>query len=142
MNGSKGQATVEFALTFAIFIAVLLGLFDGGRVIWAHAALQKATHAAAVYASKNIIMSGKSRSDSIKQTLSDTWASLGGRETVTVEYYNSSGTLLASPGSPQDYLILKTGATLALTPIGTAIALFKGRTTLTITSRELVYNDA
>jgi hypothetical protein len=46
----RGQAMVEFALIFPIFILLLVGLFDLGRVIWVNDTLATAAREAARYA--------------------------------------------------------------------------------------------
>lgn len=46
----RGQAMVEFALIFPIFILLLVGLFDLGRVIWVNDTLATASREAARYA--------------------------------------------------------------------------------------------
>jgi TadE-like protein len=46
----RGQAMVEFALIFPIFILLMVGLFDLGRVIWVNDTLANAAREAARYA--------------------------------------------------------------------------------------------
>jgi hypothetical protein len=46
----RGQAMVEFALIFPIFILLLVGIFDLGRVIWVNDTLATAAREAARYA--------------------------------------------------------------------------------------------
>lgn len=45
-----GQALVEFALVLPLFLTLVLGIFDIGRVIWAHNSLENAAREAARYA--------------------------------------------------------------------------------------------
>jgi hypothetical protein len=47
---TRGQALVEFALVLPIFLAMLLGIVDLGRVIWANNALAGAAREAARFA--------------------------------------------------------------------------------------------
>jgi hypothetical protein len=47
---TRGQAMVEFALIFPIFILLLVGMFDFGRVIWVNNTLATAAREAARYA--------------------------------------------------------------------------------------------
>jgi hypothetical protein len=54
----RGQAMVEFALIFPIFILLLVGLFDLGRVIWVNDTLATASREAARFA---IVHGAKSR---------------------------------------------------------------------------------
>jgi Flp pilus assembly protein TadG len=46
----RGQAMVEFALVIPVFILLLVGLFDFGRVIWVNDTLATAAREAARYA--------------------------------------------------------------------------------------------
>jgi TadE-like protein len=46
----RGQAMVEFALIFPIFILLLVGIFDLGRVIWVNDTLATAAREAARFA--------------------------------------------------------------------------------------------
>jgi len=46
----RGQAMVEFALVIPVFILLMVGLFDFGRVIWANDTLATAAREAARYA--------------------------------------------------------------------------------------------
>ncbi len=46
----RGQAMVEFALIFPIFILLLVGMFDLGRVVWVNNTLATAAREAARYA--------------------------------------------------------------------------------------------
>lgn len=46
----RGQAMVEFALVFPIFVLLLVGIFDFGRVIWVNDTLSTAAREAARYA--------------------------------------------------------------------------------------------
>jgi hypothetical protein len=54
----RGQAMVEFALIFPIFILLLVGLFDLGRVIWVNDTLATASREAVRFA---IVHGAKSR---------------------------------------------------------------------------------
>jgi hypothetical protein len=47
---SRGQAMVEFALVFPIFILLMVGMFDLGRVIWVNDTLATAAREAARFA--------------------------------------------------------------------------------------------
>jgi hypothetical protein len=53
----RGQAMVEFALIFPIFILLLVGMFDLGRVIWVNDTLATASREAGRFA---IVHGGKS----------------------------------------------------------------------------------
>ena len=46
----RGQAMVEFALVFPIFILLLVGMFDLGRVVWVNDTLATAAREAVRYA--------------------------------------------------------------------------------------------
>jgi Flp pilus assembly protein TadG len=47
---SRGQAMVEFALVIPVFLLLMVGLFDFGRVIWVNDTLSTAAREAARYA--------------------------------------------------------------------------------------------
>jgi len=47
---SAGQALVEFALVIPIFLALLMGIFDFGRVVWASNSLASAAREGARFA--------------------------------------------------------------------------------------------
>jgi hypothetical protein len=49
-RGSSGQALVEFALIIPIFLVLLLGIFDFGRVVWASNSLAHAAREGARFA--------------------------------------------------------------------------------------------
>src|SRR5688500_18998646 len=46
----RGQALVEFALVLPLFILMLVGVFDFGRIIWARNALENAAREGARFA--------------------------------------------------------------------------------------------
>jgi Flp pilus assembly protein TadG len=47
---TRGQAMVEFAIVFPIFILLLVGMFDFGRVVWVNNTLATAAREAARFA--------------------------------------------------------------------------------------------
>jgi Flp pilus assembly protein TadG len=49
-NHPRGTAMVEFALVFPVFILLLIGIFDFGRVIWVNDTLATAAREAARFA--------------------------------------------------------------------------------------------
>ena len=49
-GGERGAALVEFALCATIFIFVVFGVLEFGRMLWGHTALSDATRRAARYA--------------------------------------------------------------------------------------------
>jgi len=49
-NRSRGQGLAEFALVLPIFLLIVLGVFDVGRVIWATTSLNSAAREAARFA--------------------------------------------------------------------------------------------
>jgi len=49
-NSERGVATIEFAMTAAFFFMMLLAVFAGGYLFWAHNALVEATRRGARYA--------------------------------------------------------------------------------------------
>src|SRR4026208_1876161 len=46
----RGQAMVEFALVIPVFILLMIGLFDFGRVVWVNDTLATASREAVRYA--------------------------------------------------------------------------------------------
>jgi hypothetical protein len=58
-GNSRGQSLVEFALILPIVVALLMGVFDIGRVVWANDVLSNAAREAARYA----IVHGGARSN-------------------------------------------------------------------------------
>ena len=49
-NKTRGQSLVEFALILPILLLLLLGIIEGGRIIWAYITVQNAAREAARYA--------------------------------------------------------------------------------------------
>ena len=49
-KSSRGQAIVEFALVFPVFVLLLVGIFDFGRAIWVNDTLSTAAREAGRYA--------------------------------------------------------------------------------------------
>lgn len=49
-NSERGVATIEFAVTAAFFLMMLLAVFAGGYLFWVHNALVEATRRGARYA--------------------------------------------------------------------------------------------
>ena len=49
-NKGKGQGLVEFALILPILLMLLLGIVEGGRIIWAYVTVQNAAREATRYA--------------------------------------------------------------------------------------------
>ena len=49
-NSERGVATIEFAMTAAFFLMMLLSIFAGGYLFWVHNALVEATRRGARYA--------------------------------------------------------------------------------------------
>ena len=47
---AAGQSLVEFAVVLPVFLSLLLGVFDLGRVVWAHNTVESAAREAARYA--------------------------------------------------------------------------------------------
>lgn len=41
-DGRRGAQMVEFALTFMIFLVLVLGIFEGGRLVWTYSTLSHA----------------------------------------------------------------------------------------------------
>ncbi len=49
-RGERGQSLVEFTIVIPIFLAMLFGIFDLGRVVWANNSLAQAAREGARYA--------------------------------------------------------------------------------------------
>ncbi len=50
-DGRRGATAVEFALSFMLFLAMLIGVIEAGRAAWSFATLSHAARQAARYAS-------------------------------------------------------------------------------------------
>src|SRR5215208_6268423 len=61
---SRGQALVEFALIFPIFILLLVSIFDLGHVVWANNSLATAAREAARFA---VVRGGSDRANTCPQ---------------------------------------------------------------------------
>lgn len=46
----RGSTMIEFALGFLVFLMLVLGVFEGGRLVWAYTTLSHATRQAARFA--------------------------------------------------------------------------------------------
>jgi Flp pilus assembly protein TadG len=57
-EGGFGNAAVEFALLMPVFLLMLLGVVEFGRVLWTQSALQNAVEAAARCAAVNTSLCG------------------------------------------------------------------------------------
>ena len=49
-NGERGAQMVEFALGFLIFLVLVVGIFEGGRLVWTYTTLSHAARQGARYA--------------------------------------------------------------------------------------------
>jgi Flp pilus assembly protein TadG len=86
---SDGQALVEFALVMPIFLALLFGVVDLGRVIWANDSLASAAREGARYASVHAgtkELTDKAEKPEIKTHAQGFAIGAGGDVTVTVCY--------------------------------------------------------
>lgn len=54
-NSERGVATIEFAVTAAFFLMMLLAVFAGGYLFWVHNALVEATRRGARYAANQCL---------------------------------------------------------------------------------------
>jgi hypothetical protein len=73
--GERGQALVEFALTFLMFFALVLFLVDGSRILWNQITLNASAVARARYASihgsESTTPQGPGSYDDVKQCVRD-----------------------------------------------------------------------
>jgi len=100
---SRGQALAEFALVIPLFLVMLFGIIDIGRVIWANDALANAARAGARYASVtgSSLLTPTSTKDDIKNYTRNFAIAAGTNVTVTVCY--SAVTIASSvPGCTGD----------------------------------------
>ena len=68
---TRGQALVEFALIFPVFILLLVSIFDLGHVVWANNSLATASREAARFA---VVHGGSNRANTCPQgPLSSDW---------------------------------------------------------------------
>ena len=94
---SRGQSLVEFALVIPLFLVMLFGIIDIGRVIWANDALSNAAREGARFASvtgSSLITPTSTKAD-IKTYTRNYAIAAGTNVTVTVCYsavQNSSAT--------------------------------------------------
>lgn len=85
---SRGQGVAEFALVIPLFLVMLFGIIDLGRVIWANDALANAAREGARYASVtgSSLITPTSTKDQIKDYTKAFAIAAGGNVTVTVCY--------------------------------------------------------
>ena len=89
---SKGQALVEFALIFPIFVLILFGLFDVGRAVFAYNTLSNAARQGARVAIVN-----QSETNIDAEAMQHAIGLGVAADDVTVTYTKPDGTSCASP---------------------------------------------
>jgi Flp pilus assembly protein TadG len=152
---AKGQALVEFALVIPIFLALLFGVIDLGRVIWANDSLASAAREGARYAS---VHAGTGNEDSEPLTLLATkpeikaytqgFAIGGGDTTVTVCFstvHYASSSVGCSGDDDEQGAAYQRGNLVTVTvtsqiPVLTGAVLGFGSFTVTGTSTVLINN--
>lgn len=104
-KGERGAALVEFAIVATVFISVLFGVLEFGRLFWTHNALRDAARrgvryaavrkndAAGIQAVKNMVVYGDPNANAGTATPVVSGLTTGN---VTLEYQNYNGILLSS----------------------------------------------
>ena len=113
-----GNAAIEFALLLPVFLLMLLGIVEFGRVLWTQSSLQHAVEAAARYAAINYPTCG-----STSQT-----TSYAASETFGQNIPASDFTLTCATCGTQ------VSATLSFTPVVPALLPFLNNITLSAQS--------
>lgn len=107
-KNERGAALVEFAIVATVFLTVLFGILEFGRLFWTHNALRDATRRGARYATvrkndtagiaavKNMVVYGDPNANPATAT-----PVVSGLSTsdVVVQYQNYNGVLLSSRAS-------------------------------------------
>jgi Flp pilus assembly protein TadG len=79
-SSKRGQSMTEFALVLPVFILLIFGVLDLGRVVWANSALAHASREAARYA---IVQGPVIDKDAVREVALD--QAIAGGENLTVE---------------------------------------------------------
>jgi Flp pilus assembly protein TadG len=147
---ADGQALVEFALIIPIFLALLFGVVDLGRVIWANDSLASAAREGARYASVHAgtpaLTTSVSKADIRSYTQG--FAIGGGDATVEVCYsvvHYAQGSMGCSGNTDEPNADNKRGNLVTVTvtshiPVLTGAVLGFGTFTVTGTSTVLINN--
>jgi Flp pilus assembly protein TadG len=155
---SRGQNLVEFALVIPLFLLMLFGMIDIGRVIWANDALANAAREGARYASVNgdnkLMVNGVATTPATKQDIRDKttqFAIAGGTNVVVTVCYSAVNISVAQRTNGCSGDVDQTGATnrrgalvtvsvTSTVPILTGSLLGMGNFTVSGTSTVLVNN--
>jgi len=107
-KNQRGAAIVEFAIVATVFLTVMFGILEFGRLFWTHNALRDATRRGARYATirkndsagiaavKNMVVYGDPNANPATATPVVSGLSTGD---VNVQYQNYNGVLLSSRAS-------------------------------------------
>ena|SRR6476646_548296 len=147
---SKGQSLAEFALVIPLFLVMLFGIIDIGRVIWANDALANAAREGARYASVtgSSLITPTSTKNDIKAYTRNYAIAAGTNVNVTVCYSavtNSSATSGCTGDNDQSGVTNDRGSLVTVqvtstVPILTGALLGMGAFTVSGTSTVLVNN--
>jgi Flp pilus assembly protein TadG len=150
-NGrTEGQALVEFALVIPMFLALLFGVIDLGRVIWANDSLANAAREGARYASVHAgtpaLTTSVSKADI--RTYTQNFAIGGGDANVAVCYsvvHYATGSIGCTGNTDEANADNKRGNLVTVTvtssiPVLTGALLGFGTFTVTGTSTVLINN--
>lgn len=144
--GSTGQATVEFAMTFIIFAAMLMGLAEMSRVCYSWVSLQFAVSEGGRQAMLGTKTASKTRAQIVADTIVQKAQIMGLPVTPgTVKFYDLAGTDLAgNPGAAGDFVEVRASARLTPLPLSEAIIGWTGdsyKRLFNITARTVVKNE-
>jgi Flp pilus assembly protein TadG len=127
----KGQALVEFALVVPVFILLLFGLIDVGRLVYVNNALAEGAREGARWGS----VQGRSNNPSSIQTHTLSIVAAVPNPTVTVTCRNQSGTTVATCASNDILAVQVSSQVTMFTPV---ISNLVGIRTLSVTSQMAV----
>ncbi|MEA2510940.1 MAG: hypothetical protein QOF33_1694 [Thermomicrobiales bacterium] len=133
-DGARGQAIVEFAIAFPVFLVMVMGLLEGGRLVWSYVTLSHAVQEGG----RTAVLADTSGESAVKSKVVAAAGPLTvatGNVTIKVTDKSSGTTKGFRARDVGDRVEVK--ATFAFTPVVTS--LFGGKTTLTLTgSTELM----
>lgn len=145
--GSKGQATVEFAITFIIFVAMMVGLSEISRICYSWVSLQFATSEGgrqAMLGSKTDT-TPTGRQTFVVNTIRQKAATMGLHTPIDVTFFSLNDVSLgATPGASDTYVEVRAKTKLRPLPLSEAFIGWTGdsyKQLFNITARTVVKNE-